>query len=169
MTVSGVFYLASFLLLLTTGVSSDPDLSSDDCLSQGFDKANLLCSWCDQLKEFGLERLVDSCRKCCQRDDTVEPSKFARAVLEVCTCKFAAYPQIQAFVKSDRPAKFSNLQIRYGHGLDPAIKLLDKDGSVKQVVAIEKWDTDTVEEFLNTHLVHEDDDESKDYLKTNRI
>jgi hypothetical protein len=38
-----------------------------------------------------------------------------------------------AFVKSDRPAKFPNLQIKYVRGLDPIIKLMDKDGNVQDV------------------------------------
>lgn len=164
---AGIFLYFTILTFTLSEVACE--FSSEDCWSLGFNKANLLCSSCDQLKDFGLERLQEHCRECCQHDEPTDGGKFARAVLEICTCKFAAYPQIQAFIKSDRPSKFSNLQIRYGHGLDPAIKLLDKDGSVKQVVAIEKWDTDTVEEFLKTHLVSEDDDETADYLKTNRI
>ena len=40
---------------------------------------------------------------------------------------------VLAFVKSDRPAKFPNLQIKYVRGLDPIIKLMDKDGNVQDV------------------------------------
>lgn len=58
------------------------------------------------------------------------------------------------------------MQIKYVRGLDPIIKLFDKDGHLKETVAIEKWNTDSVEEFLNTHLVH---DEGPDYLRTNMI
>lgn len=36
-----------------------------------------------------------------------------------------------------------------------------------QVLAIERWNTDSIEEFLNTHL--EPDDTVEDYLKTNKI
>lgn len=89
----------------------------------------------------------------------------------MCTCKFGAYPQIQAFIKSDRPAKFPNLSIKYVRGLDPIVKLLDEEGNVKETLSINKWNTDTVEEFFSTHLkkVDDDDDEEKDYLKTNKI
>lgn len=105
------------------------------------------------------------CKECCHQDENIiSEKKYAKAVLEVCTCKFGAYPQIQAFIKSDRPAKFSNLQIKYVRGLDPIIKLFDKDGHLQETVAIEKWNTDSVEEFLNTHL-----DEAEDYLRTNKI
>lgn len=126
-----------------------------------------MCSTCDQLSKFNLDVLKSHCLECCHHDEssTSLEKKYARAVLEVCTCKFGAYPQIQAFIKSDRPSKFPNLQIKYLRGLDPIIKLYDKDGHLKETVAIEKWNTDSVEEFLNTHLINEDDD----YLRTNQI
>ncbi|XP_021184618.3 selenoprotein F [Helicoverpa armigera] len=156
--------IATFLVQI-----SNAEFTTEDCASLGFIKANLLCSSCDQLKDFGLEQLMSHCKECCHQDETApKEKKYARAILEVCTCKFPAYPQIQAFVKSDRPAKFPNLQIKYVRGLDPIIKLLDKDGIVKDTVAIEKWNTDSVEEFLKAHLENEEDDEP-DYLKTNRI
>ncbi|XP_063635985.1 selenoprotein F [Cydia splendana] len=145
------------------------EFSTEDCASLGFVKANLLCSSCDQLKDFNLEPLIEHCKECCHADDSApKEKKYARAVLEVCTCKFPAYPQIQAFCKGDKPAKFPNLQIKYVRGLDPIIKLFDKDGIVKETVAIEKWDTDTVEEFLRGHLIRDDEDD-KSYLKTNQI
>lgn len=160
--------LFAFLTLLSV-VRGKGELSTEDCASLGFIKANLVCSACDQLKDFNLELLVEHCQQCCHKDESApKEKKYARAILEVCTCKFPAYPQIQAFVKSDRPAKFPNLQIKYVRGLDPIIKLLDKDGIVKDTVAIEKWNTDSVEEFLNTHLVKEEGDDRR-YLSTNEI
>ena len=91
---------------------------------------------------------------------------YPKAVLDVCTCKFGAYPQIQAFIKSDRPAKFPNLTIKYVRGLDPIVKLLDEAGNVKEVLSITKWNTDTVQEFFETRLMKMEDEE---YLRTNRI
>jgi len=61
-------------------------------------------------------------------------------------------PQIEAFVKSDRPKKFPNLTIKHIPAQNPIIKLMDVDGNVEQTLAINKWDTDTIEEFLSTHL-----------------
>jgi Sep15/SelM redox domain. len=50
---------------------------------------------------------------------------------------FVLYPfWFSAFVKSDRPAKFPNLQIKYVRGLDPIIKLMDKDGNVQDVSGV---------------------------------
>lgn len=91
---------------------------------------------------------------------------YYKAVLEVCTCKFGAYPQIQAFIKSERPDKYPNLQIKYVRGLDPIIKMYDKDGHLQETVAIEKWNTDSVDEFLSTHLIKLSDD---DFLRTNMV
>ncbi|CAB3236202.1 unnamed protein product [Arctia plantaginis] len=166
-TINSATFLALAAFILVQ--NSQAEFSTEDCASLGFIKANLLCSSCDQLKDFALDQLIAHCKECCHQDETApKEKKYARAVLEVCTCKFPAYPQIQAFVKSDRPAKFPNLQIKYVRGLDPIIKLMDKDGVVKDTVAIEKWNTDSVEEFLNAHLDKEQDDEP-DYLKTNQI
>lgn len=86
----------------------------------------------------------------------------------MCTCKFGAYPQIEAFIKSDRPAKFPNLSIRYVRGLDPIIKLMDKEGNIVETLAIDKWNTDSVEEFLKTYLAPVDQI-NLDYLQSNLV
>ncbi|KAK5642755.1 hypothetical protein RI129_008922 [Pyrocoelia pectoralis] len=160
-------YILGYLTLLFWKVKAD--FSNEDCWSLGFNKAVLLCSSCDLLDNFNLGKtLKEPCLECCHYDESVPAqTKYAKAILEVCTCKFGAYPQIEAFIKSDRPSKFSNLQIKYVRGLDPIIKMMDKDGHIKETVAIEKWNTDSVEEFLNTHL--ELDEAEPDYLKTNMI
>ena len=54
---------------------------------------------------------------------------------------------------------------------------MDEDGDVMETLAIDKWNTDSVEEFLNTYLIlpgeedddDDDDDEEEDYLETNKI
>ncbi|XP_059478405.1 selenoprotein F [Neocloeon triangulifer] len=146
------------------------EFSAEDCAALGFSKANLLCSSCDTLADFGLQELKDHCRQCCHKEESdFNVKKYHSARLEVCTCKFGAYPQIQAFIKSEKPAQFRNLAIRYVRGLDPVIKLMDKEGNVQEVLAIERWDTDTVEEFLKTHLEPVDDDSADDFLRTNNV
>ncbi|XP_046467520.1 selenoprotein F [Neodiprion pinetum] len=145
--------LTVFSVVLVTIASSE--FTPEDCKILGFNKANLLCSTCDNLNNFKLNDIEEKCRECCLKDDDDGSSlrRYPKAILEVCTCKFGAYPQIQAFIKSDRPSKFKNLQIKYLRGLDPVIKLLDEDGKVEDVLDIHKWDTDSVDEFLSTHLV----------------
>ncbi|KAJ8888833.1 hypothetical protein PR048_008327, partial [Dryococelus australis] len=109
------------------------EFSVEDCWSLGLNKANLLCSSCDQLSKFNLGIMKDHCQQCCQRDENTHTVKrYAQARLEVCTCKFGVYPQIQGmFPLFRKPGKFPNLQIKYVRGLDPIIKLMDKDGNVK--------------------------------------
>lgn len=77
--------------------------------------------------------------------------------------------KIQAFIKSERPSKFKNLQIKYLRGLDPQVKLYDKKGKVVETLSITKWNTDTVTEFFETHLEQDAVEDESDYLKTNRI
>ncbi|XP_049812279.1 selenoprotein F-like [Schistocerca nitens] len=164
--ISGAF---AFYLFTNLVVCSLAEYTTEDCWALGFNKANLLCSSCDQLKSFDLDLIKEHCTQCCQKDEnTYEVKRYAQARLEVCTCKFGAYPQIAAFVKSERPSKFPNLQIKYVRGLDPIIKLMDKDGNVKEVLAIDKWNTDSVEEFLKTHL-ESVEDEKRDYLESNMV
>ena len=56
-------------LAILTALSSAPCLGEDasHCLSRGF-TPNLMCSSCNELKQFGLEVLEDECRSCCQED-----------------------------------------------------------------------------------------------------
>lgn len=46
---------------------------------------------------------------------------------------------------------FSSFE-QYKKGADPILKFLDADDNVAEVMSIEKWNTDTVEEFLQQHL-----------------
>ncbi|GLH14050.1 Selenoprotein F [Gryllus bimaculatus] len=157
-----------FLSILVGG--SFAEFSAEDCWAVGLNKANLLCSSCDQLASYDLNILKEHCLQCCQRDENAFPvRRYAQARLEVCTCKFGAYPQIQAFIKSDRPSKFPNLTIKYVRGLDPIIKLMDQEGNVQDVLAIDKWNTDSVEEFLRTHLEMPNDLSDDDYRQSNMI
>ncbi|XP_019867990.1 selenoprotein F [Aethina tumida] len=159
--------LCSILSLAIFILVTKSEYTTEDCWALGFNRANVQCSLCDQLPKFQLDLITEHCKECCHQDETgTTEKKYAKAVLEVCTCKFGAYPQIQAFIKSDRPSQFPNLQIKYLRGLDPIIKLYDKDGHLQETVAIEKWNTDSVEEFLKTHLIQEDDE---DYLRTNMV
>lgn len=50
--------------------------------------------------------------------------------------------------------------------MDPIVKMLDSDGNVKETLSIKKWNTDTVEEFFETHLEKVSSD---DNLKTNKV
>jgi len=67
---------------------------------------------------------------------------------------------VAAFIKSDRPARYPGLTIKYVRGADPMIKLLDEDESVTETLAIDKWNTDSVEEFLDIYLESSDESEA---------
>uniref|UniRef100_A0A2M4AJ81 Selenoprotein F n=1 Tax=Anopheles triannulatus TaxID=58253 RepID=A0A2M4AJ81_9DIPT len=144
------------------------EFSAQDCRELGFIKSQLLCSSCKSLSDYGLNEFKEHCLECCQKDSETNAGLhvYPKAVLEVCTCKFGAYPQIQAFIKSDRPAKFPNLTIKYVRGLDPLVKLMDEHGNVKETLSITKWNTDTVQEFFETRLAKVDE---SDFLKTNQV
>lgn len=73
-----------------------------------------------------------------------------------------AYPQVAAFIKSERPARYPGLTIKYVRGADPVIKLLDEEEEVAETLAIDKWNTDSVEEFLDTVMVKADITETAD-------
>jgi hypothetical protein len=70
-----------------------------------------------------------------------------------------SFPQVQAFVKSDRPGKFPNFSVKYMGGQMPQIKLFEADGEVAETLSITKWDTDTIEEFLQTYLLAPEDED----------
>lgn len=129
------------------------ELASEECLTLGFNRANLLCSSCDQLSKFDLDILGNDCHHCCTQEEVQQDlKKYPRARLEVCKWKLPGYPQVQAFIDSERPAQFPGLNIQYVRGADPFIKLMDSAGHVKEELAIDKWNTDSVEEFLRLRM-----------------
>ena len=60
---------------------------------------------------------------------------------------------IAAFIESHAES-LSGLTVHYVRGADPTIKLLSADGDVIEELNIEKWNTETIKEFLTTHLQH---------------
>jgi hypothetical protein len=143
--------LVFLLLFLVLGGWCDK-LDIATCRSKGLSE-NLLCSSCDQLDRFGLNDLRESCASCCIADQEDNNTLlYPYAELKVCSWKLGRYPQVQAFVKSDRPKQFPNLEIKYVRGSDPYIHLLNDQRAVVETLSIEKWNTDSVEEFLNEHL-----------------
>jgi len=145
-------FLYTFIYFLSILASSQGKLSADECLSMGF-TSELQCHSCDKLEEFGLGVIEENCLKCCQPDKDADVKKFHGAVLEVCQWKLGRYPQVQAFIKSDRPKAFPNLQIKYVRGKDPTVFLMDENGKTKETLSVEKWDTDNIEEFFNEKLI----------------
>ena len=52
--------------------------------------------------------------------------------------------------------RYPGLTIKYVRGKDPIIKLLDEDDDVVEELAIDKWNTDSVEEFLDTYIEYQE-------------
>jgi len=138
-------------LLIILMVKGD-EIDRSQCLSLGF-TPDLMCSSCDKLSDFNLDILEDDCRNCCQPDsEDVVVKKYSHAVLEVCGWKLGRYPQVQAFIKSDRLKSFPNVKVKYVRGKDPTVLLLDENREVQETLSVEKWDTDNIEEFFAEKL-----------------
>ncbi|CAG7836311.1 unnamed protein product [Allacma fusca] len=129
-------------------------LSDEECVEHGFNRLTLKCSSCDMLEKFSLDNLEDICQHCCEEDNVIPDGgkKYPKAVLEVCWCKFPTMPQIEAFVKGPSSKKFINLETKHVNGQAPIIKMYNDDGQVEQTLSISKWDTATIEEFLQMYL-----------------
>jgi len=150
---TSIFLSLSVIYLVINFVRGE--LSAEECTKLGFNKNNLLCSSCDQLEKYNLALLKNNCADCCQSDgdgETKTVKKYAKARLEVCGWKLGSFPQVQAFVKSDKPGKFPNFSVKYMGGQMPQIKLMEADDTVAETLSITKWDTDTIVEFLQTYL-----------------
>jgi len=144
----------SIVYLLSLSVSScHGKFSSGECSKLGFTD-ELVCSSCSKLKGFDLQMLEENCNECCESDDDESGvKKFFGAILEVCSWKLGRYPQVQAFIKSEKARAFPNLKIQYKRGMDPTVKLLDEDKNVQETLSVEKWDTDNIEEFFTEKLL----------------
>ena len=59
---------------------------------------------------------------------------------------------VVAFI-AEAAESLPGLTVHYVRGADPTIKLLSDDGDVQEELNIEKWDTDTIKEFLQTRLM----------------
>jgi len=148
-------FVSTLLAILVKAIDGvDLNLSADECLALGFRKSDLICTRCNDLTKFELDPLQESCSKCCIESEAKEiAKKYSAARLEVCGWKLGHYPQIQAFVKSDKSKDFPNLTIKYVRGAEPVIKLIESGGDVEEEMSIQKWDTDTIKDFLREHLL----------------
>lgn len=81
--------LSSLLVgcLELVGSSLAAQLDSASCLQLGFNPAKLLCSACEDLRQFDLAVLAGDCGRCCNSDGgsaNLENTKYEKAILEVC-------------------------------------------------------------------------------------
>ena len=66
---------------------------------------------------------------------------------------FSHFHPCSAFVKSERVDNFPGLTVKYVRGSDPYITLMNEQRDVVETLSIDKWNTDSVEEFLKEHLL----------------
>lgn len=131
------------------------EIDAGSCNELGF-LPSLKCLSCKDLSQFNLSFLAVDCSKCCveaEEDDSAAKVLYPYAHLVVCQWKLSRYPQVEAFIKSDRVSKHPGLEVRYARGADPTIKLLDKQHQVVEVLGVDKWNTDSIEEFLAERLL----------------
>lgn len=79
--------------------------------------------------------------------------KFSSATLKVCGWKLGRFPQIKAFINDEKKdQKFANLKVEYARGASPTLILRNEQDEEVESLSVEKWDTDTVREYLVQHL-----------------
>uniref|UniRef100_A0A1I7ZDX5 Selenoprotein F n=1 Tax=Steinernema glaseri TaxID=37863 RepID=A0A1I7ZDX5_9BILA len=147
--------LVATLIVLFGFTKADYDLSDEECRELGYNRETLKCQTCSLFVKYELEELLSDCRACCTAEDTSSTStheKYASADIEICECNLARFPQVQAFVKSSMVNQWgSNVKVRHVRGVLPTIVLKSYSGESKRF-NIEKWDTDTITDFLNSWL-----------------
>ncbi|CAF2371820.1 unnamed protein product [Rotaria sp. Silwood2] len=117
-------------------MAASDSVSSNQCSNLGYAPKNLMCSSCNDLKQFKLGELEDSCRQCCVNDESEQNEaegkpKYHRAVLQ-----------------------FPAFSVQYARGADPILNLFNEQDEQVESMGIEKWDTDTLIAFLEENLVH---------------
>ncbi|KAI1289867.1 Selenoprotein F [Halotydeus destructor] len=55
--------------------------------------------------------------------------------------------------RSDKPSLFPNLAIKYVRGAEPVIKLFGDSDDDSEEMSVQKWDDNTIEDFLKEHLL----------------
>jgi len=81
-------FLLQLVVLLQAVFHSLSDIvnaSAEECRSLGY-TSSLLCSSCKELQQFHLERLIDSCERCCSKDEFDQSTAkiYPVAELEIC-------------------------------------------------------------------------------------
>lgn len=142
------------LLFAVDSEAVESKWSDDECKSLGFDRFLVSCDRCSEFGRFEMPEVEQECRSCCTATaETDQQKRHPKARLEMCNCKLGYYPQIAAFMKSSKPKHFQGLTLKHIPGAEPIIKLLDENDVVQEKLSIQKWDTDTIEEFLKERLI----------------
>ena len=145
--------LGTLVSLLKTQLVDEEPFSEEECKELGYVKASLKCPSCHLMSQFNLEQIITDCLRCCSPEKKEAHERYPSAELEVCECNLYRFQQIAAFVKGDMKDEWgSKLKIRHVRGVLPTIVLKSADGQTQKSLNVEKWDTDTLREFLNDWL-----------------
>ncbi|KAF1314406.1 15 kda selenoprotein, partial [Globisporangium splendens] len=170
LTLAALASAVLFTSAIVTAHAADSPADADACRALGFDAETLDCRRCDELSTFlatsasasdtsaaskARDALQADCAKCCQDLSASvlhaiggsAGDKYARVVLEVCTCKFGRYPKIANFVHQ-HAQKHAQLEIKYINARHPFLIFYDAEGTKKEEVGIASWDEDTISEFI---------------------
>jgi len=90
---------------------------------------------------------------CCVEDKAgTKIEKYSSAKLTICSWKLKGFPHIESFIKQEEASpRFDNLKISYEAGAYPTLVLVKEDGS-EETRSVDKWKTEHLEEFFETHL-----------------
>ncbi|KRZ74695.1 2-acylglycerol O-acyltransferase 2-A [Trichinella papuae] len=115
-------------------------ISPDDCKAVGF-TPNLVCSSCSELSQYGLKELEPNCRQCCAKDEL-------NIHLPSWWCVDDVWGSTRKSM-SEKPKEWPGFRVRYERGANPVIKLFNENKEVVETLGIDKWNTDTIVEFLS--------------------
>ncbi|GJP44001.1 hypothetical protein CLOM_g3396 [Closterium sp. NIES-68] len=147
---AALILLASISLLYLPR-SHATSLSPTECEALGF-TGLALCSDCDQLATFVKDaKLEAECRSCCVTDEDKSTQQYASAVLEVCMRRVQWMPVVSEFIET-KATDYPNLQVRYRINALPKLIMKDADGKSADVIRIENWKLEHIEQFLKEKL-----------------
>lgn len=157
------------LLFLTLILCLSPGLASEMCLAEGF-APTVSCRTCGHFN--AMITVYQKCKECCKEDsgtDAEAVKKYNLVVLEVDKRFVEFYPDfLIAFIAKIKKQKKkkksnSNMLIRYQFGSRPALLCYEnKDDELPaENLSIQSWDDDTLQDFLKTHLVDNENEEKK--------
>ncbi|CAI2349874.1 unnamed protein product [Caenorhabditis sp. 36 PRJEB53466] len=112
--------LTSFFVYSGFGQLEEYKIDVDECKAAGFNPESLKCGLCERLSDYHLETIMTDCLSCCVKEEEFKHSKYPIAILEVCECNLARFPQIQAFVHKDMARQFGGkVRVKHVRGVRP--------------------------------------------------
>lgn len=155
--MSVLLQIASFLALSAHCTLA---IDTEECRKLGFTGLQL-CADCELLASYVKDaELVADCQRCCTAGKSAVTQRYVSAVLEAYLDRIDGFPHIETFVR-DKAAAFSPaVKVRNRYGTLPRLILTAKNGA-KEIVFVDGWKTEHLEEFLNDKVLRDSDKEAK--------